>query len=80
VGLNKQVRNFSSLFIVQLLNYLLPIITLPIVVRIIGPEKFGIINYLSSFVGYFVLLIGYSYELSATRIVTANQGDQTLLN
>lgn len=76
----KQIRNFSSLVVVQILNYLLPLVTLPIVVRIIGPEKFGIINYLNSLIGYFVLLIGYSFELSATRHVTSEVNNPKVLN
>jgi O-antigen/teichoic acid export membrane protein len=65
---------------VQMLNYLLPIITIPIIVRIIGPSNFGSINYISSIVTYFVLFIGYSFELSASRVIAMNQDDQTKLN
>ena len=65
---------------VQMLNYLLPIITIPIIVRIIGPANFGSINYISSIVTYFVLFIGYSFELSASRVIAMNQDDQTKLN
>lgn len=70
----------GALVIVQILNYLLPIITIPIIVRIIGPSNFGAINYISAIVTYFVLVIGYSFELSAARSIAMNLGDQDKLN
>lgn len=65
---------------VQILNYVLPIITIPIIVRIIGPANFGTINYISSIVTYFVLFIGFSFELSASRIIAMNQDDSAKVN
>ncbi|WP_193372308.1 flippase [Pedobacter arcticus] len=76
----KALTNMGALVIVQLLNYVLPIVTIPIIVRIIGPSNFGSINYISSIVAYFVLFIGYSFELSASRSIAMNQGDQAKLN
>lgn len=70
----------GALVIVQILNYLLPIITIPIIVRIIGPSNFGAINYVGAVVTYFVLFIGYSFELSASRSIAMNLGDQNKLN
>ncbi|MES2266913.1 MAG: oligosaccharide flippase family protein [Bacteroidota bacterium] len=65
---------------VQILNYILPLIAIPVIVRIIGPEKFGIINYVSSITSYLILLIGFSFELSASRVIAMNQGDHEKLN
>ncbi|HEX8608823.1 MAG TPA: oligosaccharide flippase family protein, partial [Pedobacter sp.] len=60
-------KNILSLSAVQIANNILPILSVPVISRIIGPEKFGSINFAASFVGYFVLLIGYGFDLSATR-------------
>ncbi|HEX7365843.1 MAG TPA: oligosaccharide flippase family protein [Pelobium sp.] len=76
----KAITNMGALVIVQILNYLLPIITIPIIVRIIGPSNFGAINYLSAIVAYFVLFIGYSFELSAARSIAMNLGNKARLN
>lgn len=74
------VKNFTSLGIVQIANYILPMIVIPIVSRIIGPEKFGAINFSASFVGYFVLLIGYGFTLTGTRRLAGNPNDRKLRN
>ncbi len=74
-GKSVLMRNIASLGLVQLANYVLPLLSVPIISRIIGPEKFGVINFAASFVTYFTLLIGYGFDLSATRKIAANPFD-----
>lgn len=69
------IRNIASLGGVQIANYVIPIISVPIISRIIGPEKFGVISYTSSFIAYFTLLIGFGFDLTATRRVSKNPND-----
>ena len=69
------VKNIFSLGTVQLVNYVFPLITVPYVSRIIGPESYGIINYATSFIAYFTLLIGYGFDLTATRKIARNPDD-----
>jgi O-antigen/teichoic acid export membrane protein len=73
-------KNIISLFIVQVANVLIPILTIPFVVRIIGPEKFGILNYTGAIVGYFILLINYAFNLTASRRIAQNKNDNTKIN
>ena len=65
----KLAKNASYLIIVQLVNLALPFISLPIISRILGVENFGLINYAIAFVNYFILLIDYSFNFTATRLV-----------
>jgi len=61
------IKNIFSVGIIQIANYLFPLITVPIVSRIIGPDKFGVINFAAAFVAYFTLLIGYGFDLTGVR-------------
>ena len=69
------VKNVFSLGLVQIANYVFPFITVPIVSRIIGPDKFGVISFASSFVTYFTILINFGFDLSATRAISANRNN-----
>ncbi|HEY4874768.1 MAG TPA: flippase [Puia sp.] len=61
------LKNIVSLGIVQIATYVLPLISVPIISRIIGPGKYGIINFAVAYIAYFNLIITYSFDFTATR-------------
>lgn len=69
------VKNVFSLGLVQAANYVFPFITVPIVSRIIGPDKFGTINFAAAFMTYFTLLINFGFDFSATRAIAASKNN-----
>lgn len=72
--------NVASLFSVQIANFLLPLLTVPYVVRIIGPEKLGLLNFSQAYVTYFSLLINYGFDMAAVRSIAANRDDKAATN
>lgn len=71
---NKKVKilykNMVSLGVLQIANYLIPFLVLPIISRILGATLFGSVSYAQNIVTYLTLLINYGFEYSATRQIS----------
>ncbi len=67
----KLINNFLSLFIVQGSNYIIPLITFPYIVQVLGIEKFGLLAFATAFIAYPTLLVIYGLDLSGAREVAS---------
>ncbi|HMP92181.1 MAG TPA: oligosaccharide flippase family protein [Phnomibacter sp.] len=67
------IKNIASLSLFQMLHYLIPLIVLPYVIRVLGPEKYGLVNIAQSLAWYFVLFVAYGFEISASRKIALVQ-------
>ena len=74
------VRNFFSLSILNGLNFLLPLISLPYLVRVIGVERYGTISFANVIVQYVLLLSTYGFTFSATKLVAQRKGNKEELS
>gem|GEM_PF-2800721 len=58
----------------------LPLITFPYLIRVLGFEGFGLVNYALALVLFFVVFVDFGYNLAGTRDVAAFQNDTRKLS
>ena len=71
--------NFASLSVMQTLSFILPLLTMPYLVRILGLEKYGLVIFGQAFAVFFNILVDFGFNLSATREVSIYREDEEIL-
>ncbi|MFW5872375.1 MAG: oligosaccharide flippase family protein [bacterium] len=69
------VESIFSLITLKALNYLIPLVTLPYLINVLGIKLFGLIGFAESFIFYFNSIIEYGFNYTATRRISSNRDD-----
>jgi len=78
-GMNRLRDNLVALSMLQAFNYAAPLVTVPYLVRVLGPAHFGMLSLAQALVLYLDLLTNYGFDLSATRAVACLRHDREAL-
>ncbi len=78
--LKRLMDNFISLSALQGINLLVPLITFPYLVRVLGVEQFGLFSFVMAVIGYGVIITDYGFDLSATKHISANIDNQAKID
>ncbi|EGU8834811.1 flippase, partial [Salmonella enterica] len=69
-------KNIFYLFIVQGGNYLIPLLTFPYLLRVLGPTSFGLLGFFQATIQYCILLIEYGFNWTATEAIAKNKNSK----
>lgn len=74
------IQNFSYLSALQIFNMLLPLITYPYLIRVLGAEQYGLVIYAQVISAYFGILIDFGFRLSTTKDISIFRDDKSKLS
>jgi len=72
--------NFLSLSALQGINYLVPLITFPYLVRVLGVEQFGLFSFIMAIILYAEIVTDYGFDLTATKHISTNRENPVTIN
>ena len=74
------IINFLSLSLIQVSNYLIPLITFPYLVRTLGLEMYGLVAFGQNIFAYFEQVLTYSFSLTAPKDISQADGSHTAIS
>jgi PST family polysaccharide transporter len=73
-------KNFFALSIWQLTNYLIPLLTIPYLIRVIGPEKFGVVSLIQAMQYFFIIFVDYGFGITTVKDLSVARQDAKQLS
>jgi PST family polysaccharide transporter len=78
---NKNIfHNLSYITILKVFMLILPLISYPYLIRVVGSENFGIVVYILSIIAFFRIFVKFGFEMSAVKNVAENNEDKKELS
>lgn len=77
---NRLIRNIFSLGWLQALNYIVPLVVLPIMIRSLGNYNFGRLSLCISIVNYCLIVVDFGLNMLVTKDVSENRDNRDILS
>ena len=62
------------------LTLIVPLVTYPYLIKVLGSEKYGLIMWAWSIVNFFIIFINFGFDLSVTKYISINKGNKTKIS
>ncbi len=73
------VGDALSIYVLQALNYGVPLLTLPYLLRVLGPQAYGSIALAQAVMGFALILTDYGFNLTAVRDISIARNNPLLV-
>ena len=78
---NKNIfHNLSYMTLLKVFMLILPLISYPYLIRVVGSENFGVVVYSLSIIAFFRIFVKFGFEMSAVKNVAENSGNKKELS
>jgi len=80
VNNKKVINNFGYLSVLQIFNLLLPLVTYPYLIRVLGSNLYGTVLFSQAIIAYFSLIINFGFNISGTKKIANNVNNKIKLS
>lgn len=70
------VQNTFMLYVVSVAKLILPLLTLPYLIRVFSEETYGLVAYVKSCMTYMLLIVDFGFLLSSVKDIVNAEGDK----
>jgi polysaccharide transporter, PST family len=77
---NRLIKNFISLSSSHILGFILPLITFPYIIKVIGVSKFGEITIMLTIMTFLNVIVDFGYNYNAPKEVSISRDDSIALS
>ncbi|MBC7886421.1 MAG: oligosaccharide flippase family protein [Ferruginibacter sp.] len=74
------IQNFSFLSALFAFNILIPLISYPYLIRILGKEIYGLVVFSQSAINYLAILVSFGFNISATKEISIHRNNKQKLS
>lgn len=74
------IQNFTYISLLEGFTLLIPLITYPYLIRIIGKNTYGLVVFSQAIIGYLALLVNFGFNISATKEISLNRNNNEKLS
>ncbi len=75
---SKLVHNGIWLYILQIFNTIVPLISIPYITRVLGASQFGVFSFSLNIIGYLKVIVDYGFDLSGSRQVAVAKDEKEI--
>lgn len=73
-------KNITSLLLIKIATYIIPLVSLPYLVRTLGIQEYGKLAFALAILQYFVLIVNYGFDLSATQKIAKEKDSKEIVS
>lgn len=70
-------KDAAALYLIQICNYVVPLLALPLLTRTLGPARLGEIGFAQAFIQFFVMVTDFGFDSIAARKISISRDDPT---
>lgn len=74
------IQNFSYLSVLQVFNLLIPLITYPYLIRVLGKDTYGLVVFAQAIIGYLLIFVSFGFNISATKEISVHRENKEKLS